>query len=375
MSCFSLRTGLFGWILCISVIANAQPLEHVRVSDDQTHFVRGAAAERFVIWGVNYDHDHSGRLLDEYWLDEWPTVVEDFSEIKELGANCVRVHLQVGKFLDSPDKPNEAALAQLRKLLQLAEHTGLYLDITGLACYHKKNIPEWYDTLNETDRWKAQAVFWEGIARTCKDSPAVFCYDLMNEPILPGKTPEISWLADDLEGKFFVQRISLDLKERTREQVAEAWVNIMVDAIRKHDEQHMVTVGVIPWVFVFGGGKPLFHSPTVGKRLDFVAVHFYPKKDEVDKALTALKAYDVGKPLVIEEMFPLSCSQDELVEFVRSSSNITDGWISFYWGKTARQLKAAEKPTIGEAITASWLETFQQMAAEMKEVGANNGKN
>jgi len=375
MSCSLLQSVSFGWILSLAVIAAAQPLDHIRVSDDQTHFVRGAAVERFIVWGVNYDHDHSGRLLDEYWIDEWPTVVEDFGEIKELGANCVRIHLQVGKFLDAPDKPNAAALAQLGKLLQLTEDTGLYLDITGLACYHKKNIPDWYDKLNEQERWKAQAVFWEAIARTCKDSPAVFCYDLMNEPILPGNEPETNWLAGDLEGKFFVQRISLDLKERTREQVAELWINTMVDAIRKHDERHMVTVGVIPWVFVFGGGKPLFHSPTVGKRLNFVAVHFYPKKDEVDKALTALKAYDVGKPIVIEEMFPLSCSEDELVEFVRSSSNTTDGWISFYWGKTTKQLQAAEKPTIGEAITASWLETFQKMAAEMKEGRTTDGKN
>lgn len=156
-----------------------------------------------------------------------------------------------------------------------------------------------------------------------------------------------------------MQRISLDLKGRTREQVAEAWINTMVDAIHKHDDRHLVTVGVIPWVFVFGGGKPLFHSPSVGKRLDFVAVHFYPKKGEVEKALTALKAYDVGKPIVIEEMFPLSCSEDELAQFIHSLSEIADGWISFYWGKTAKQLRAADKPTIGEAITASWLEKFK----------------
>ena len=34
-----------------------------------------------------------------------------------------------------------------------------------------------------------QAAFWEAVAETCKDSPAIFCYDLMNEPILPGKEP------------------------------------------------------------------------------------------------------------------------------------------------------------------------------------------
>lgn len=355
------------WILLLALIATAEPLDHIRVSDDGVYFVHSTSEDRFVVWGVNYDHDHSGRLLDEYWIDEWPTVVEDFHEIKELGANCVRIHLQVGKFLDAPNKPNVAALAQLAKLVQLAEDTGIYLDITGLACYHKKNIPDWYDKLNEQDRWQAQAVFWECVAETCRNSPAIFCYDLMNEPILPGKEPESDWLAGDLEGKFFVQRISLDLKDRTREQVAEEWSNRMVDAIRKHDPRHMVTVGEIPWVFVFGGGKPLFHSATVGKRLDFVAVHFYPKKDEVDKALTALKAYDLGKPLVIEEMFPLSCSQDELVEFIHSSSDIADGWISFYWGKTAKQLRAAEKPTLGEAITAAWLEKFQEMPNNVGE--------
>ena len=352
-------------VLLLPVIACAEDLAHVKVSDDGSHFVRGASSERFVVWGVNYDHDHSGELLDEYWIDRWSAVVEDFREIKLLGANCVRIHLQLGKFLDAPDKPNAAALAQLAKLVQLAEDTGLYLDLTGLACYHKKNIPAWYDTLNEQDRWQAQAVFWEAVARTCHASPAIFCYDLMNEPILPGNVPATEWLGGELGGKFFVQRISLDLQDRTREQVAEAWVNTMVDAIRKHDQRHMVTVGVIPWVFVFGGGQPLFHGPAVGKRLDFVAVHFYPKKGEIDKALKALKAYEVGKPLVIEEMFPLACSQEELVEFIHKSSDIADGWISFYWGATAEELRAAEEPTLGEAITASWLTKFHELSAEI----------
>jgi len=175
-----------------------------------------------------------------------------------------------------------------------------------------------------------QAAFWEAVAKTCRDSPAIFCYDLMNEPILPGKKPETDWLTGELGGKFFVQRLALDLKGRTRQEVARAWVDKMVDAIRKHDKRHMITVGVIPWVFVFGGGKPLFHGPEVGKRLDFVAVHFYPKQGAVDKAVKALRAYEVGKPLLVEEMFPLKCSEAELVEFVRASAAHTDGWISFY---------------------------------------------
>ena len=58
-----------------------------------------------------------------------------------LETNVVRVHLQVGKFLDGPDRPNGKALDRLGKLLALAERLRLYLDLTGLGCHHKKDVP------------------------------------------------------------------------------------------------------------------------------------------------------------------------------------------------------------------------------------------
>ncbi len=351
----------------LEVNSKTTALERIRVSADGKGFVQGEAGQPFKIWGVNYDHDSvgKGRLLDEYWETDWETVVADFREIKDLGSNCVRIHLQFGRFMEAPNEPNQSSLNSLTKLVRLAEELRLYLDVTGLACYHKENIPDWYDALDEEDRWAAQAAFWETVAKVCSGSPAIFCYDLMNEPILPGKEPTDEWLAGELGGKFFVQRIALELKGRTREAIAEAWVNRMVTAIRKHDEDGLITVGVIPWVFVFGGGKPLFHGRQAGKPLDFVAVHFYPKKGEATKALDALKAYEVGKPLVIEEMFPLKCGQDELFQFVDQSATHADGWISFYWGRTASELRSQESPTMAEAITASWLEAFEAKAVEM----------
>src|SRR4051812_18617465 len=69
-------------------------LEWLRVSDDKTHFVGSTSGKRFVVWGFNYDRDDDGRLLEDYWEKEWGTVVEDFQEMKALGANVVRVHLQ-----------------------------------------------------------------------------------------------------------------------------------------------------------------------------------------------------------------------------------------------------------------------------------------
>ncbi|TWU55915.1 cellulase family glycosylhydrolase [Rubripirellula reticaptiva] len=359
-------------LLSVSItnITMAQTLSPIRVSDDGDHFVLAETQQRFRVWGVNYDHNGSGELIDEYWIERWDEVVEDFAEIKSLGANCVRIHLQVGKFLDAADKVNQSAVDQLKKLLKLAEHQGLYLDITGLACYHKVNVPEWYDRLDEQDRWQTQAFFWRSIAKVCRDSPAVFCYDLMNEPIFPAEKQVVDssdrdWLTGELGGKFFVQRLTLDLNGRTRQEIAKAWVNQMVDAIREHDDQHLVTVGVIPWVFAFGGGKPLFYSPEVSERLDFASVHFYPQKDKVDEAITALKAYDIGKPLIVEEMFPLKCSAAELADFIDRSAKFTDGWISFYWGETSEQLKQKSDATIAHAITAAWLEKFQAMSEQV----------
>jgi hypothetical protein len=343
-------------------------LEPIRLSKDGARFVRGQSGAEFVAWGCNYDHDESGRLLEDYWEEKWPTVVEDFKEMKALGANVVRIHLQIAKFMKAPDEPDEAALKQLARLVALAEETGLYLNITGLACYHKRDVPKWYDALDEGKRWDVQGLFWEAIAKTCSQSDAVFCYDLMNEPILPGaKKRETEWLAGEFGGKHFVQRITLDLAGRTRKQVAKAWVDKLVAAIRKHDNRHMITVGVIPWVHTWPKAKPLFYSKEVGGNLDFVSVHFYPKKGEVDKALKALAAYDIGKPLVVEEMFPLKCGVEELDVFIDGSRKIAEGWIGFYWGKGIDEY--TEDDGMAGAIKKRWLEYFRAKTPEILGLG------
>jgi hypothetical protein len=337
----------------------------IRPSADGSHFVQAGSGARFVAWGFNYDHDDAGRLLEDYWDREWSTVASDFREMKELGANLVRIHLQLGKFMRAPHEPNPAALEQLARLVRLAASSDLYLDLTGLGCYHKRDIPAWYDALGETERWETQAAFWSAVARTCAASPAVFGYDLMNEPILPGaKKPEQDWLAGEFGGKHFVQRIALDLAGRRREDVARAWVDRLVAAIRAHDARHMITVGEIPWNLTFPGARPLFSDPAVGRGLDFVSVHFYPKKGEVAKALSALAAYELGKPLLVEEMFPLACSLEELGEFIAGSRRIADGWVGFYWGRTIADYARA-KPTLAGGLTRAWLEFFQRQAPEI----------
>jgi len=198
------------------------------------------------------------------------------------------------------------------------------------------------------------------VAKVCKDSPAIFCYDLMNEPILGGGKDQGEWLTGELGGKHFVQRITLDLAGRTRQEVAAAWVKKLTSAIREIDDRHLITVGAIPWAHTFKGAKPLFYAPEVGGPLDFVSVHFYPKKGDVEGSLAALAVYEIGKPLVVEEIFPLGCSLEEADQFIEGSRSYCDGWISFYWGQTIEENEQAGD--LKGAIVAAWLRYFRDHA-------------
>ncbi len=332
--------------------------ERVRVSDDKTRFVFVESGKQYVPWGFNYLGNH-GELLEEQWAEHWDDVETDFRETRKLGANVVRIHLQVGTYMTAPNETNRAQLQRLGKLLDLARETGLYVDVTGLSCYHLDGVPSWYDGLSEADRWDVQANFWEAIAKVCAGRPEVFCYDLMNEPVIGEAKPDDKnpWLSGELGGMYFVQRISKDPGMRSREEIAEAWVAKLTAAIRKHDDKALMTVGVIPWAQVFPNAKPLFYSPQVAKHLDFVSVHFYPKAGEIEKTITALRVYDIGKPMVVEETFPLSCGIEELDQFIDGTDDVVDGWISHYFGKTIDEHKQGHELT--DELVAGFLEYWR----------------
>jgi hypothetical protein len=340
----------------------------IRVAGDQRGFAAGTPTRPFVPWGFNYDHDENGRLLEDYWEKEWPKVESDFREMKDLGANVVRIHLQFGKFMTTPGKPNEASLDRLGRLVAMAEKLGLYLDLTGLACYRKKDSPPWYDNLSEKGRWDAQAQFWEAVARRCTASPAVFCYDLMNEPVVPGGTRNPrDWLGPSFEGSesgYFVQFVTLEQAGRRRPEIARQWCHTLATAIRKHDRRHLVTVGLVPWSLDRPGLTSGFVPKEVAPELDFVAVHLYPEKGKIPEAIATLKGFCVGKPVIIEEMFPLNCPLPEFERFLDESRKTASGWIGFYWGKTPDECRLAN--TIQDAVVLGWLEVFQKRASAFR---------
>src|SRR5690349_18424551 len=117
-----MRTASSVLFTCVfTCCVSAAEMEWVQVARDGKGFVLHKSQARFTPLGFNYDHDTQGRLIEDYWDREWTEVEKHFRQMKELGANVVRVHLQLGKFTDAADKPSAASLKQLERLLKLAE--------------------------------------------------------------------------------------------------------------------------------------------------------------------------------------------------------------------------------------------------------------
>jgi hypothetical protein len=354
---------LFAFVGSVSAPATPGAMPWAGIARDRKAFILEPSGRPFVPWGFNYDHDNKGRLLEDYWDGEWPAVVAHFGQMKKLGANVVRVHLQLGKFMGSADRLDAQALERLGKLLALAERLRLYLDVTGLGCYHKKDVPAWYDKLSEKERWAVQARFWQAVAARCAASPAVFCYDLMNEPVVPGGKVR-DWLPAPFAGKHFVQFITRDQAGRPRPDIARQWLHRVATAIRKKDSRHLITVGLVDWSLDRPGLTSGFVPAKIAAEVDFLSVHLYPKKGQVQEALKTLQGFAVGKPVLIEETFPLACSVDELSQFITASQKHAAGWLGFYWGQPPEELRRST--TIAAALTLGWLELFQEKAKGLR---------
>jgi hypothetical protein len=332
----------------------AADLETVQIAPDKKGFVLHPSGEPYIPWGHNYA---SVDILERLAND--PARVErEFYEMKTAGTTVVRIHPEMLRILVGPNKADPAALDQLRKLLELAGNAGIHLKITGLACYTIKDRAAWYDALDEPDRWRTQAFFWETIARTCAESPAVFAYDLVNEPAAVGK-PADGWYMGRMGEVEFCQRLCLNADGRTGDAIFREWTQRMVDAIRRHDRTHLITMGMLPFPGAY---------KAAAEQLDFVSPHLYPKRGKVDVEIEQLKRFDWGKPVVIGETFPLSCGVDDERDFLLKSRAFAHGWIGHWPEESPAKLAELKKngtATIHNAIWLSWVELFREIGPQM----------
>ena len=196
--------------------------------------VFASTGARFTPWGMRTP----GIIAESFWNDDFDRLVEAFPRNPAMGSNIVRFNLQFSAFVGPPSPghpdgtPNKTNLARLQDTVDLAEQTGMYIELSGLRIQLDYDNGDWYATRDEAARWRSQAVFWSTIASQLKHSDAVAWFDLMNEPIVPTEVQQ-TWCRSTLGPDCFVQYLTKDPAGRTSVEVIREWMTIMRTAIRE----------------------------------------------------------------------------------------------------------------------------------------------
>lgn len=361
-------------------------------------FVGQSTGLTFTPWGHNYGPAQgpggATRLMDDIWLTPsgFAEVVSDFRELQLMGANTIRIHPQLNKFMSDPTTLVPAAFDRLERLAAVAEKLGIYLDVTGLGAWRKtdNNLPDtdpapdaddWLSSPNEELRWHAQEIWWQETARRLKDRTSIVYFNLMNEMVAVTTS---EWCGSDFAGSglCFVQTVSLDLAGRTQSQVLRSWITRMRAAIAAGDPTPPTTASNL-----------LFNNAAVtGDLDDATMVHTYVRYDDpatsVDEGaadINAIKAKKVaGKPMVLEEFFYLldvqnsgcpdgdaECEyrvlQEGLERTINESRPEANGWIGHARGSTLAQ---GPQGNVTSDLFVAWMRLFQRNTPIIAPCGA-----
>ena len=306
-----------------------------------------AAGSRFQAWGFNYgvgDRYLILRYFEDPSKSRLERVVADMREARSLGANTLRIYLEVESFMRPPGEPRQRALDALAMLLARAERLHIYLDVTGNLVW--RSPPAWYDALSEQDRWKVQARFWRAVARTAHVSPAVLVYELTSEPTVADSG---SWYVGEFGGYTFVQNIVRETAGRNPQRLARRWIRLLRGSIRRYDDRHLIGIGLLPTL------TGPFAPSNVADLLDVLVVHEYPREGKAGQSTALVHGFaSEGVPVVLGETFPLWAGAETQEAFLRGSRHDLDGYLSFYDGRTPSEVGTS----LHDALYAAALEQF-----------------
>ncbi len=84
--------------------------------------------------------------------------------------------------------------------------------------------------------------------------------------------------------------------------------------------------------------------------------------------MEGLQRCAVGKPVVIEETFPLRCDSTQLEKFLRDSKEVACGWMGHYDGCSMQDfdsLERAGKLTLPQSVYREWARLFVKLKPEL----------
>lgn len=185
-----------------------------------------------------FGEERAAELLSVYqdnWITEW-----DIRNIAEMGCNVIRVPFWYRNFMKDTqgtwitDNPDEnPGFKRLDWVIGEARKNGLYVILDMHGCPGGQSMDHCCGTLGVNELYTSEAcqaamqLLWETIAERYREEPAVAAYDIMNEPQNNG----------GYEGKN-----SYNPWEKSSWEMSNAVYDRMIQAIRRIDSRHVITV-------------------------------------------------------------------------------------------------------------------------------------
>ncbi len=95
------------------------------------------------------------------------TLKAELRTARRMGANSMRIFLELGQVMAGPDRARQRTLSALQRLLGVAEKEGVYLDITGNLVWRPALAPAWYERMSWPARWEVQGAFLASRGSRC----------------------------------------------------------------------------------------------------------------------------------------------------------------------------------------------------------------
>ncbi|HSO99042.1 MAG TPA: hypothetical protein VLP43_08820 [Solirubrobacteraceae bacterium] len=300
------------------------------------------------VWGMNWgvgDHSPVIAYFDNPTAARLATLKAELRTARRMGANSMRVYLELGQVMATPTQPRQRTLSALQRLLQLAQNEGVYLDITGNLVWRPWLAPAWYERMPWQARWQVQARFWRAVAHAASTSPAVLLYELTSEPIV---AETVGYYYGELGHWWFIQSIATQ-PACDADALARKWTQMMARAIRSQDDRP-VTIGLLPLT-----AGP-FAPANIARDLDLLTVHVYPTSGQASDATSLIRSFAMyRKPLLLGETFMMLCDPNTLKTFLTTSAPYLAGTFEFFNGQDPRNMHAL---TISDAIYRIGLKQF-----------------